>query len=160
MYDYNALVKVGEFGPDIIPDNGEESQYVRKSHLLIEPTESEVKMFASQLLPQGTMRNVYKKDAVSQVEDMALAYALEFGNPTFLVLVAPRTWMVADPEDFAIIRNGKKATIVNFYLNRLRFCKIEYTTEDQAFESAVNYYKAKGLPVPSDDEIRKHLKAG
>lgn len=57
------------------------------------------------LMEQSSMRDIPNTNLDEMIYDASQLHLYEYGNPTHLVRVAPRLWMVANPEDFVIFMN-------------------------------------------------------
>jgi hypothetical protein len=72
------------------------------------------------IMDQAVMSDVSNKDLNEVIHNEQEEHLYNFGNPTHLVRVAQRLWMVANPEDFVIFMNKEDSKIGLFVKDEKR----------------------------------------
>jgi hypothetical protein len=84
------------------------------------------KVAKSTLLRQKKPKKVYLDSNTEEALDRALTEHVEqMGTPQFFVRLSPRTWFVANPQDFQFVTDGKRGALLCFARNRCKIYKIE-----------------------------------
>jgi hypothetical protein len=82
----------------------------------------------------------------------------ELELPECLVYIAPRTWLLACPQDFGWIKGSNGNGLVCYHQNRTFLFKIDRTTEEQVIENAKKFPYPEGIKFDLD-VAKKSLRA-
>lgn len=132
LFQFNTLVDYEDVN-SLTGDQtivGETDSLYRRASMYLFPENSD--HYKNQLAEQSRTSTWFKRDLKDIVEDLVVLHATEFGYDPVLVLVSPRVWLLANPEDFRIIKNERGYTGLACYSHCRSFLvqisKIEEST--------------------------------
>jgi len=132
---FDTLISNGSYGANAVPEYEtitEVCSYERCQSKLVKGNYYDI--LENGLLLQTKRAIVFKKGALELFEDLCLASLIEFGESRYLVRLAPRTWLIADPQDYKIYVDEKKEKFAIANMARVRGIVHEFlrVTEDEA----------------------------
>ena len=151
LYYFNTCLGYGDINKD-----DSESTYQRTAIYLSKLDETEV--FKTQLVSQAHFVYWFKRDLNEMIEDAAVAHLERFGTAECIVNIAPRTWLVANPDDFIIVRGKNGAALVCYQKHRNLLFQISHHTEESALKGIGNIKLSDGSKVDLE-EAKKNLRA-
>lgn len=132
---------------DIYPSN------FSKGLIMLRPKSN--KSLLADLYSQATLKTLYEEDFESMVSDALISHVEDLGVGEYLVHLADRIWMVADPSDFTLVENGGLAALLVLHPYRCKIVKTHETTLASLLASMVATF-----PLVPPAEIIKNLKSG
>jgi hypothetical protein len=82
------------------------------------------------LFTHTTILRVFKYPIFEMAENGAVESLIRSGNPEYLVRVSPRAWLIANPNDFALVKHGDATALACYFKNRSLLYVVERTTEE------------------------------
>lgn len=79
---------------------------------------------------------MWKGNFYDIVEEMALNSANNFGEPEYAIRVAPRTWMLAKPDDFKIMQLEDKVCLTPTNSNKNVLYNVQRISEEEVKEAS------------------------
>lgn len=128
LYLYNKCV-----GNSTSELDGYESTYMMAA-LVLSDSKKEGHLKA-QLVSQIKVRYQYKRDLIEMIEQISIDSMAEYGSPNCLVRIAPRNWLLANTEDFNLIRGLSISGIACLYPNRNFLVSVTKATESEVLDS-------------------------
>lgn len=102
-YPFNQLVSRSEQGATAFDPSIDESSYKRIELPLYNPSEQELKGL---IMTQASVKYL-QRSFRDMAEEAVMAHIEQFGEPTCLVRLSRRCWLVASPDDYRWIRNDR-----------------------------------------------------
>ena len=112
--------------------------------------------FKADVFTQLNMKNLWKRDFNEMIEDLAVECLSEFGKPTWLVRILPRTFLLADPESFEFRKNDSGKALMCVKRCGVRLFKVQKVTEDEM----VKNYIENPIIGASEEEVRAAFRRG
>jgi hypothetical protein len=148
---YNCQIGTTSFEEDGRAE--EVDLYSRRAVTLIRGHVADVAL--ASLMPQLTLKFLFKRDLVEMVEEAAINSVENYGLPTHVVRLAPRYWMIANPEDFKLLKNGNSVALVCYAPNKNFAGRI-----DRMLEADFVKWAKQVAPEMSEEEIVKNARSG
>ena len=148
----NSVARTHEDGSDI----EEESTYARTGIRFLSGSLEEV--FKTHLVSQATYKHIFKRDLQDIIETSVVDSIEQFGNPTHLVRIFPRTWLLCNPEDFQIVFvSGRYFGLACYFRSRTLVYSIDHALESEVIDSFTKQFPDSKL---DSDQILKGVRAG
>jgi len=161
VYRFNVLATQGAISAQFIEgdlaSSQAESTYNATQTYLLDISEEEA--FKTGIYSQLYLNNLYKRDVVSIIEDVSVDCLENFGIPTHLVRIDPRTWLICNPDDFTLVYNHRGKAVVCRSRPSNRLFTIERTLEsDLIAGTKVRFSYISNLIDLSDESLQKQFR--
>lgn len=115
------------------------AEYVRKiTHLA--PGDAP-KVLLNQIYGTCEITHLYKDDLTKMIEDQTAELCVNFGDPTHLVHLNSRTWLIANPDDFKVYTSDKGTGLANLFPIKNRIVIIDKITQVQLDAAIAKFLK-------------------
>lgn len=164
IHEFNTVVKY-ECDP-AQPDNSQDfetAHYIRSIAFLTQNPDLE--SFKKDLFAQTTVLRVFKYSLSEMIEDGAFNSVVEFGTPEYLVRIAPRAWLVGNPNDFCKVNHKNTSALICYRKNASLLYRVERLNEEDAIQTFLNNFAemridSPDLPTITAEELRKNFRSG
>jgi hypothetical protein len=151
LYQFNTCLGYSDFN-----DTESDSTYVRTAIYLSKLDEMEICKI--HLVSQAKFSYWLKRNLEEMVEDAAIASLERYGVPSYLVRISPRTWLIADPNDFVRVVGKLGNGLACYQKQRTLLFKISHNTEESVLSAIANSSLADGTKFDLE-EVKKNLRA-
>ena len=134
LKEFNSLISVGIYGESIEIEGEETCTYAR----YITPYCDSIDGLRNTVLNQCSVHHAYMKDIRGVAEGILIKHINQYGEPEYLVQMAPRLYMVASTKDWLVYMDsqGSKRAICGLARFRNILLNVYRMTEKQRDEIA------------------------
>lgn len=142
MFPFNTLLSYGIDSSRFSEPDNEEGEVSTYKRLMAYPGESDpVKAALMCLGMQGGHIFAFRDKPITLLENAIVDSCTEYGQPQYAVRLCPRTWIVVDLEDFALIQNNNGFALACYAQNRTKIVQVLRLTEKEVLDNFNSSYK-------------------